>query len=146
MSQETPTREAFDFTIDALSPELPQSSKSSYSLLLLFYLTTVAAVLTAVCRLAFVDTAWSTKAILIGYIIVGGVCVLMSAVTGYLIGRTWVSTLLGLLAGSLCGVVALLMTLIQPKHYENAGMILSVGCWLLSIIAIVSNRWQSNKQ
>lgn len=143
MSHESPATEAFDFAIDGPATESTESHKSSYSLLLLFYITTVAAILTAVCRLAFVETTWSTKAIVIGYLIAGSLSVVMSMVLGFLVGRTWVSTLLGLLAGSLCGVVALLMTLVQPTHYESAGMILCAGCWLLAIIAIIGNRWQA---
>lgn len=145
MAQQSPAPEAFDFAIDAPTPDATPSHKSSYSLLLLFYITTMAAILAAVCRLAFVDTTWPMKTIVIGYVITGSLCVLMSMVLGYLIGRTWVSTLLGLLAGSLCGLVGLLMSLVQPTHYESAGMILCAGCWLLSIIAIVGQRWQARR-
>lgn len=134
--------EQFDFTVDAAAPLSPVGRKSSYSLLLLFYITTVAAVLAAVCRLAFVGTTWTLKTVIIGYAIAGGVSVIMSMVLGYLIGRTWVSTLIGLLAGLICGMVALLLTLVQPSHYESAGMILCAGCWILSVVAIVGNRWQ----
>ncbi len=136
------TAEAFDFTADA-SADGDRHRKSSYSLLLLFYVTTVAAILAAVCRLAFVDVDWSTQALVIGYAICGGLSVLMSMILGFLIGRTWISTLMGLLAGAMCGVVVWLMILVNPSHYESAGMLLCAGCWLLSIISIVGNRWQS---
>ncbi len=40
---------------------------------------------------------------MIGYAIAGGASVLKTHGAGYLIGRTWVSTLLGLVAGLICG-------------------------------------------
>ena len=138
----SPAQETFDFTLDAPATASDDARSSSYSLLLLFYITTVAAILAAVCRLAFVGTNWSMQTIVIGYAVAGGASVLMAMVLGYLIGRTWVSTLLGLLAGLICGLVAFLMTLVQPTHYESAGMILCGGCWILSVIAIIGNRWQ----
>lgn len=142
MTESPATQQTFDFTEDAPPPESMAGNKSSYSLLLLFYLTTVAAISAAVCRLAFVETTWSGQAIVIGYLIAGTGCVLMATVIGYLIGRTWISTLLGLFAGLICGLVALLMTLVQPTDYESAGMIVCAGCWMLSLVAIVGNRWQ----
>lgn len=142
MSQDPASSEAFDFTVDAAATESVDPQKSSYSLLLLFYITTVAAILAAFCRLAFAGTTWSAKVYGIGYAVTGGLSILMAMLLGYWIGRTWISVLLGLLAGSICGLVALLMVLVQPSHYGSASMILCGGCWILSVIAIVGNRWQ----
>ena len=140
MSSEPPITKPFDFAEDAAPAQSIGEHGNSYSLRLLFYITTIAAILTAVCRLAFVQSTWSAKAIVVGYVITGTLCVLMSMVLGYLIGRNRLSILLGLLAGLICGMVALLMSLVQPSHYEVASMLLCAGCWILAVISIASNR------
>ncbi len=134
----------FEFTVDSAAPSAIDTPKSSYSLVLLFYITTVAAILAAICRLAFVGTELKAGVLFGGYLVVGILSVVMAMLLGYFIGRTWVSTLLGLLAGSICGLIALLMILVQPTHFESAGMLLCAGCWILSMLSIAGNRWQKS--
>ncbi len=131
----------YDFTVDAAPPATIEERKSSYSLLLLFYVTTIAAIVAAVCRLAFVDNNITTQTLFVGYVIAGAVCIIMAMLLGYFIGRTWLSTGLGMFAGMLCALVALLMAFVQPTHYAVAGLLICAGCWFMSILAIVANRF-----
>lgn len=117
--------------------------KSSYSLLLLFYLMTLAAILIAVCRMATDNSQLTVQAFARGTIVFGVLGLILGITIGFIVARRAVGPLLGAIVGMGTGLAATFMVLADPIHFANMAVLVAAGCWLVAVIAVVANRLQN---
>lgn len=113
-------------------------------MLLLFYLTTLAAILVAVCRLAFDDPQWTAQALQLSLIQFGILGWIIATVIGFFVASRKSAWLLGAVVGPASGSIAAFIVLIDPIHFTSMSRLVLVGCWLVSMIAIGANRLQNH--
>ena len=119
------------------------SGRGSYSLLLLFYLTTIAAILVAAARLALDNELFTVRAFAVGSAIVALCGSIIGSVVGYLCARSVSGLMIGLAISFCLAPLASWIAMVQAKHFGSASAIVFVGCWLVIALAAVANRLQS---
>jgi hypothetical protein len=120
-----------------------EKARGSYSLLLLFYLTTMAAILTAAGRLAFDNELLTLRSFALGTIVVGFCGSFIGSVIGYLCGCSFLGAVIGMMVGISVSPIAAWIALVEPKHFLSASGIVFIGCWLVVAIAVAANRVQT---
>jgi hypothetical protein len=114
----------------------------AYSLLLLFYLMTMAAIVVAACRMAFDNSHLTLQSFGMGAVVCAGGGSIVGSVIGFLVDRNSVGLFIGASVGICAGLVATWMALIDPTHYTNLNLLVIGGCWLIAAVAITANRFQ----
>jgi len=121
----------------------PVSKSGSYSLLLLFYLTTLAAIVVATGRLAFASSTinwrflgWSAALIILMSCVLG-------SIVGWILAQRVIGLALGLAVGVGTGILATCFSMILPDQFLTANLLLFGGAWVLIATALLASRWRS---
>ncbi len=119
------------------------SNERSYSLLLLFYVTTLAAVLFAACREAAIGSNWSTTTFFTGWGGFGFAGMVLGTCVAWYAARTPLGLMLGLGIGIAVALIATFLVFITSKNFLQICMVSCAGCWLIAMVAITVQRIQS---
>ena len=120
-----------------------ESGRGAYSLLLLFYLTTMAAILVAASRLALDNALFTLRAFALGCVIVGTYGAIIGSIVGQVCTRGVRGLVIGLIVGLCLAPFATWIALVEAKHFVSASAIVFIGCWLVITLAVLGNRFQS---
>lgn len=115
---------------------------NSYSLLLLFYLTTLSAIVAATCRLAAVGSLWTFNAFIqawFGFTLLG---IVFGTMAAFVTVPSAKSISMGLVSAVLIGCIGSLISLIEPTQFQNLALVVPAGCLLLVFIALTATRDQ----
>jgi hypothetical protein len=116
----------------------------SYSLLLLFYLTTMAAIVAATSRLAFDNKLFTWSSFALGTLITALLSISVGSVVGYLcVGRGALGPVVGAIVAVALSPVAAWISLVGADHFASANAIVWGGCWLIITISMLGNRLQT---
>ena len=118
-------------------------ARNPFSIAFLFYLVTLAAILSACLRTLLGESA-VTVPLLARMIVVG---VTMGLFVGGLAGgsyfKGWKAIWLGMIVGAAVGAVAGSLTLIQHAHFWEIVWIAFFGCWIMIVVILLAARFQS---
>lgn len=118
-------------------------SPGTYSILLLFYLTSLAAIIVAACRMAIENSQITGRAFATGAVVLGFLGFIVGSILGFCIGRNAVAVTIGALAAACFGPVATGLAVVSATQFASLNMLILVGCWFIILIAIIANRMQS---
>lgn len=119
------------------------TGRGSYSLLLLFYMTTMAAITVAASRLALDNELFTWRTFALGCVIVAVVSSFVGSLVGYLCARGAKGLIVGLVISLCLSPFAAWIALVRATHFSSACAIIFTGCWLVIALAAAGNRFQS---
>ncbi|MFO1062721.1 MAG: hypothetical protein U0892_02450 [Pirellulales bacterium] len=122
------------------------AGRGSYSLGLLFYITTLAAIFVAGCRYLF-DSETATWIVLA--LSTGGFSILgffIGLIAGLRSGRLGLGALIGMIVGTAAGVPAGLAATIDIAYFGPLMFTIFAGCWGLMTVTLVFDRLRHQKK
>ncbi|MEZ6133733.1 MAG: hypothetical protein R3C53_02370 [Pirellulaceae bacterium] len=124
---------------------LPRS-QSPVSIAFLFYLVTLAAIISACLRTLFVSenvTSQLVVALVSGGTLLGLIC---GGSVGFFYLKTILAGVVGMLVGACVGALAGCLALVQHSHFAEVSLTAYLGCWLLICVMLVVARNRNDQQ
>ena len=118
-----------------------ERSQGAYSLLLLFYLTALAAILLAACRLAFDESNLTTQSLTFGSVISAVIGFLAGSILGFTIGRTALCVTVAAIVCGCFGPIASWLALVGAQNFTRLNVLVLTGCWIIVAAALAANRF-----
>lgn len=122
------------------TPSLPH--RRGYSLGLLFYTTTIAAIVAAACRYVVGNDA-ATWTLIFKTCTSLGVC---GAIVGAVVGFRYSWSAFGFMAGTFLGGVSGALggwiSLVDVALFQELLLVTLIGCWALILFALLADRFQ----
>lgn len=127
----------------AISPSAATTARGPVSIAFMFYLITLAAILSACLRTLVIDESVSgellTRMIFIG-ILIG---LLSGGLAGIFYFRGWKAITLGTIVGSVVGALAGCLSLVSNAHFGEIMWVSFFGCWLIILALLLTTRFQA---
>ena len=119
-----------------------QPTRGPISIAFLFYLVTLAAILSA-CLRTLVGSESTTGPIIVRMVFVGiSIGLAAGGLAGGLFYRGWLSITLGTIVGTLAGAIAGGLALIPLDRFVEISWIAFFGCWIIIVVILVTARLQ----
>jgi hypothetical protein len=115
-------------------------NSGSYSLLLLFYVTTMAAVVIAAGRFAFESSEINWRIVGWSAAIITVVGWMLGSTIGWILARRSMGLLLGSMVGVTVGMLASCFAMILPNQFLSANLLVFSGSWILIVVALLASR------
>lgn len=134
---------SIDDNKDSPRPAEARHAPGAYSILMLFYLTSLAAIIVAACRMAFENASITGQGFAAGAIGLGVLGFIGGSFLGFFIGRNAASVSIGAVVGASFGPVATGLAAINSSDFASLNILIFTGCWIIILIALVANRLQT---